>query len=174
MLAKKKKKLRIPGVKTLYKLGVKPNHLTITGLLIAVTAFFTPLSTGLILFSTAFFIDVLDGNLARNHKLTSKFGGVLDSTIDKIVEALFITYLGIQLGAQTQGMMAVGLSIMISYIKHRSGLSLTSFFDRGERLIFLLITTILLSNQATINFIIYNALCTLAIIQLMHKVRQRL
>lgn len=174
MLAKQKKKMKIPGVDLLYKLGVKPNHLTLIGLLIGVTAFFMPPATALILFPIAFFIDVLDGNLARSHKLTSKLGGVLDSAVDKIVEVLFITYLANLLNIQLQGMIAVGFSIMISYIKHRSGLELVSFFDRGERLIYLLAITLLLSNYAALMFNVYNALCITAMMQLMIKVSRRL
>jgi len=174
MLAKKKKSLYIPGVTVLYKLGVKPNHLTVIGLILAVIALFQPLVPALILFATAFVIDVLDGNLARKHNLKTVFGGFLDSVIDKTVEILFIFYIANLYGVQQLGMLAIGLSIMISYVKHRARLELHSFFDRAERLIFLLLFIIFFNNQAVIAFSVYNIFCSLAIIQLIVKVARRL
>ena len=171
MLAKRKKALRIPGVDLLARLGVKPNHLTLLGLIIGVTAVFQEFTTGIILFSVAFLLDLLDGNLARRHELTTHFGGVLDSVIDKLVEVLFIYYLAVKFSVQTMGMLSIGLSILISYVKHRADLKIHSFFDRAERLIYLLLVALFLSdlNQFILAFNVYNLLCLGAITQLMVK-----
>jgi len=172
MLAKKKKKLKMPLVKLLYKLGVKPNHITIIGLSLAIIALFTPLGIALTLFATSFLLDVIDGNLARRYKLTTKFGGLLDSVSDKIVELLFIYYLSTLYNVTNLSIIAAGLSIMISYTKHRAGIKAHTIFDRAERLIFLLISTILFNNNMNIVLYGFIALCTIAITQVMVKARK--
>ncbi len=163
MISELKKKLKIPGITLLHKIGVKPNHLTITGLILAITALFTKPLTSIILFTASFIIDLMDGNLARRYKLTSKFGGVLDSVSDKIIETLFIYH-------YFNNAIAVGLSIIISYIKHRSRLKINSLFDRAQRMTYLLIAIILRIDN---NLIIFNSLCIIAIIQLMIKTYEK-
>lgn len=176
MLSRFKKNLKIPGVDLLYKIGLNPNHVTIIGLFIAFIAVFQEYYLGLVLFTVSFLMDLFDGSLARKYKLSSKFGGVLDSVSDKIIEMLFIYFLVVKLSVQTMGVLSVGLSIMISYVKHRSSLSLSSFFDRGERIIFLLIIALFFNNKLSdviFGFNLYNAMCVFAIIQLMVKVKNK-
>ena len=78
-------------------LGVTPNMLTIAGLLLnvgvaAVIAFWDIRIGGiLLLFASAF--DMLDGAVARATGKSSKFGGFLDSTLDRYSES--IVYLGV-------------------------------------------------------------------------------
>jgi len=174
MLAKKKKTLKIPLVKILYKLRVKPNHLTITSLILALISLTQNFWTSMTFFGLSFILDVLDGNLARRYKLTSKFGGFLDSITDKLVELLFIYYLSVNFNIASLGIIASGLSIMISYAKHRSRLELHTFFDRAERLIYLLIGMILFNDYAWLVMLNFIILCSLALTQLIIKVRSEL
>ena len=77
-----------PVVRILSKSGVTPNALTLTNLALNIVAAYF-IATGhfivggvLILVSGLF--DLLDGALARFSKKTTKFGAVLDSTVDRI------------------------------------------------------------------------------------------
>lgn len=160
-----KKRIVLP-VSFLHKLGIKPNHLTVAGLILAITALFLPLIPALILFTASFILDVFDGNLARRFKLITKFGGILDSVCDKIVEVLFIYYMASSFNIGNLAILSAGLSILISYVKHRSGLKINSFFDRAQRLIFLLLTPL----SPVLIFYLFNILCVFALIQLISKI----
>jgi CDP-diacylglycerol--glycerol-3-phosphate 3-phosphatidyltransferase len=78
-------------------LGLTPNMLTVIGLLLntgvaAVIAFWDiRIGGALLLVASAF--DMLDGSVARATGKTSKFGGFLDSTLDRYSES--IVYLGV-------------------------------------------------------------------------------
>lgn len=76
----------------LARLGLTPNILTVTGVILnlgvaLVIAFGDPrLGGALLLIASAF--DMLDGAVARASGLTSNFGGFLDSTLDRYSEAV--------------------------------------------------------------------------------------
>ena len=80
-----------PAARILSKTGVTPNMLTVMGFLVSIAAavliakeYF--LAGGLVvLFAGAF--DLLDGPVARVTGKTTKFGGFLDSTLDRLSEA---------------------------------------------------------------------------------------
>lgn len=78
-------------------LGLTPNMLTVIGLILntgvaAVIAFWDiRIGGALLLVASAF--DMLDGSVARATGKTSKFGGFLDSTLDRYSES--IVYLGV-------------------------------------------------------------------------------
>ena len=79
-----------PIVVFLRKTKITPNHLTISGVIIsAISA--TMISQnfliygGLILLLSGFF-DLLDGEMARTNKQTSKYGALLESISDRIGE----------------------------------------------------------------------------------------
>ena len=80
-----------PMVKVLSKTGLKPNVLTFAGLAINIGAAYLIaihhflLGGGLILIAGLF--DLLDGALARSSKQATRFGAILDSTVDRISEA---------------------------------------------------------------------------------------
>jgi phosphatidylinositol phosphate synthase len=75
--------------------GVEPDHLTIAGVVLSLIAalllgrgaFF---ASGLVLLLAGIF-DILDGDVARERGIHSKFGAFLDSTLDRVSEgALYI------------------------------------------------------------------------------------
>ncbi|MEM4055350.1 MAG: CDP-alcohol phosphatidyltransferase family protein, partial [Desulfurococcaceae archaeon] len=98
MLTKLRNKVSIavePLVKYIAKLGLTPNSLTIASLLIMVAGFSTLIITGdKLLFLPALIassiLDALDGSLARYTGKVTKFGGVLDSTVDRVNDFLSI------------------------------------------------------------------------------------
>lgn len=80
--------------KQLSKIPFSPNQWTLLSLVPAVCASFLIFGgkyifAAIFLFS-AVFMDIIDGSVARYTKRVSKFGGYLDSIIDRIVEFLVI------------------------------------------------------------------------------------
>jgi CDP-diacylglycerol--glycerol-3-phosphate 3-phosphatidyltransferase len=154
----------------LSKSGIAPNTLTLTNLALNIVAAYV-IATGhfllggvLVLVSGLF--DLLDGALARFTKQTTKFGAVLDSTVDRISEAatlcgLLIWYV-LQEGTTLEIVLVLAVligSFLVSYIRARAeGLGWqcqVGLFTRAERVIVLAIG--LLINQ------IFIALCVLAV-----------
>jgi len=151
-----------PVVGSLNKSGIKPDTLTFIGLAIDIGAAYViatghfPLGGVLILISGLF--DLLDGALARFANQTTKFGAILDSTVDRISEAvifcgLLIWYLpkGATLEIVVIFAALIG-SFLVSYIRARAeGLGLkcqVGLFTRAERVIVLAVG--LLVNQTFI------------------------
>jgi len=159
-----------PVVGILNKSGITPNALTLISLALnIVTAYVIatghfPLGGVLVLVSGLF--DLFDGALARFTKQTTRFGAILDSTVDRISEAallcgLLIWYLPQEGASLTIVLIFVVLigSFLVSYIRARAeGLGLqcqVGLFTRAERVIVLAIG--LLINQ------IFIALCVLVV-----------
>lgn len=94
------------------------------------------------------FFDALDGVMARNFSMTSKLGGIMDSTADRLGES--IVFLGLILGGAVNaewGLLALIFSLMVSYVRARAegeGLPLKGrgIAERPERLIILLAATL--------------------------------
>jgi CDP-diacylglycerol--glycerol-3-phosphate 3-phosphatidyltransferase len=158
-----------PIVVILSKSGITPNALTLISLALNIVAAYV-IATGhfiiggvLVLVSGLF--DLLDGALARFTKQTTKFGAILDSTVDRISEAailcgLLIWY--IPQGASLEIVLIFAVligSFLVSYIRARAeGLGWqcqVGLFTRAERVIVLAIG--LLINQ------IFIALCVLVV-----------
>ena len=95
---------------------------------------------GILLLVSGFF-DIVDGQVARITKVTSKKGAFLDSTFDKIAEVAI--FLGILLGGYTEGyvvLLAITLSLLVSYTRARAeslGVQLQGIGigERAERLL---------------------------------------
>jgi CDP-diacylglycerol--glycerol-3-phosphate 3-phosphatidyltransferase len=138
-----------PAARILSKTGVTPNTLTVLGFLVSVAAgvlvakgYF--LAGGLVvLFAGAF--DLLDGPVARATGKTTKFGGFLDSTLDRLSEAAVIggilAYYAFNEGTW-ESLLAFGCfvgSVMVSYLRARAeGLGIkceVGIFTRAERVI---------------------------------------
>jgi len=158
-----------PIVGILSKSGITPNALTFINLALNIVAAYVIatghflLGGGLVLVSGLF--DLLDGALARFTKQTTKFGAILDSTVDRISEAailcgLLIWYLarGGRLEIVLIFAVLIG-SFLVSYVRARAeGLGWqcqVGLFTRAERVIVLAIG--LLINQ------IFIALCVLVV-----------
>ena len=150
-----------PAVRLLARTSITPSIITWFGFLLAVGA--AALIIAGHLFAAGFvvlfagFFDMLDGALARHTNRTTRFGAVLDSTLDRLSEAVLL--IGILLYVGDQSSVAVLLvclallgSLLVSYIRARAealGLEcLVGLFTRAERVIVLALG--LLLNQIVI------------------------
>jgi len=140
-----------PIARLLAKTAITPSTITWLGFLlnIGAAAFIITghlFTAGLVVLIAGFF-DMLDGALARYTNRTTRFGAILDSTLDRLSEAvvllaILVLYAREQLVAQTLlvGITLLG-SLLVSYIKGRAealGLECqVGFFTRPERVIVL-------------------------------------
>jgi len=140
-----------PAVQLLAKTGLTPNTLTVLGFLVSVAAgglIATDylLVGGLVVLFAGLF-DLLDGALARARGQATRFGALLDSTLDRLSEAALLFGLLVLYARQdsTQGILLSGAvlvgSLLVSYVRARAeGLGLkceVGLFTRPERVIVL-------------------------------------
>jgi archaetidylinositol phosphate synthase len=82
--------------------------------------FYASISGSILLLISGFF-DIIDGNVARVTRQSSKKGAFLDSSLDKLAEA--IVFIGIAAGSLADPllcMIALSLSITVSYVRARA------------------------------------------------------
>ncbi|OGN99276.1 MAG: CDP-alcohol phosphatidyltransferase [Chloroflexi bacterium RBG_13_52_12] len=138
-----------PIVRLLSRTPLTPNAITwigfgitvIAGVLVVTEHF---LAAGIVMLVAGFF-DMLDGALARITERVTRFGAILDSTLDRLSEAvLLLGLLAVFVrGGQFTESMLVGFallgSLMVSYIRARmEGLGIeckAGLFTRPERVI---------------------------------------
>jgi CDP-diacylglycerol--glycerol-3-phosphate 3-phosphatidyltransferase len=112
-----------PLVTLLQRLGARPDHLTVAGVILSVAsgvAFFQGQSrTAALLLLLAGLCDMLDGQLARRAGTESRFGAFLDSTLDRLSEAAVL--MGI-LGFYLRNLLALVLHPERAWLQIRSGL----------------------------------------------------
>ena len=147
-----------PVVRLLIKMGVTPNFVTGTGLLINIAAAailiygahgergnFSYVGWAGIVILFAGLFDMLDGQVARIGKKTSRYGALFDSVLDRYSELIVlfgICYYLILQGyffSSLFGFIALIGSMMVSYIRARAeGLGIeckVGFMQRPERVI---------------------------------------
>lgn len=149
--------------------GVHPNILTTIGVIINVGCgvlfgFGEFFWAGIVLIVANLF-DMLDGNVARLTGNVTRFGGFLDSTLDRISD--MVCYLGIicfyasnrpQHSLLNVFLAGVGMitSVMVSYTTSRSenaGIkSSVGFFQRPERIVLFIIGALSTWNWESTNF----------------------
>jgi CDP-diacylglycerol--glycerol-3-phosphate 3-phosphatidyltransferase len=162
-----------PIVGILSKSGITPNALTLINLALNIVAAYVIATShfllGGVLVLVSGLFDLLDGALARFTKQSTKFGAILDSTVDRISEAAILCGLLIwhilwhtPQGASLEIVLIFAVligSFLVSYIRARAeGLGWqcqVGLFTRAERVIVLAIG--LLTNQ------IFIALCVLVV-----------
>jgi CDP-diacylglycerol--glycerol-3-phosphate 3-phosphatidyltransferase len=144
----------------LAKTPITPNALTWSGLLLSIGAAVL-IGTGHI-FAAGFvvlvggFFDMLDGALARLTNSTSQFGAILDSTLDRLSEAvillaILVAYARGQVEPAVAGVVVAGLawlgSLLVSYIRARAealGIECeVGLFTRAERVVILVLGLLL-------------------------------
>jgi CDP-diacylglycerol--glycerol-3-phosphate 3-phosphatidyltransferase len=164
-----------PIVRILSRTRITPNTLTFINLVLNIFAAYV-IATGhlllggiLVLVSGLF--DLLDGALARFTSQTTRFGAILDSTVDRISEAAILCGLLIwyvpQEGASSRIVLIfivlIG-SFLVSYIRARAeGLGWqcqVGLFTRAERVIVLAIG--LIAGRIWVHSV-FVALCILAV-----------
>ncbi len=140
-----------PVVAFLARTSLTPSALTWLGFVLAAAAAFliaggSLIAAGIMVLGAGFF-DMLDGALARRTERVTRFGAVLDSTLDRLSEAaLLLGVLALWAAeGRTAGVMLAGItltaSFSVSYIRARAealGLECRSgLFTRPERVIVL-------------------------------------
>lgn len=136
-----------------HRLGLTPNILTIIGLVLVmiiagvIAAGYEALGAVLLIFGAGF--DATDGSLARLTNKVTKFGGFLDSSLDRYADGILMLALvwrGIDLGNRWLIVLAVVALIgmfLTSYTRARAegiGLELKEgWFTRLERMIVLVL-----------------------------------
>jgi len=123
---------------------------------------------GILLLVSGFF-DIVDGQVARVTKKTSKRGGFLDSVFDKIAEV--VIYLGILLGGFVEPylvFLAITLSLLVSYTRSRAeslGINLQGIGigERAERLLVIAILGIIGGIISEIKFMEYAVIIVIII-----------
>lgn len=168
-----------PTVRLLAKTSITPSMITWMGLCLAAGAaaliiMGQLLAAGFLVLIAGYF-DILDGALARRTDQTSRFGAILDSTVDRLSEAVVLLgILALFLFTEDQSLFAllsrnwsillIGLALLssplVSYIRARAeALRIecqVGIFTRAERVIVLALG--LLINQVTIALAIITAL----------------
>ena len=119
-----------PITRILMRLGVSPNAVTVTSMVLGAIAgvYFAidNLWAGMIFGYLMAFSDIVDGQLANACGKTTKFGGILDSTIDRYNEFFIYAGLGVRyyfLGRPVWSLICASVflgSVMVSYIKARA------------------------------------------------------
>lgn len=144
------------------RVGLTPNALTLIGFAIAVLAAGAAaaqlwLAAGLLVAFGAIF-DLFDGALARATNSTSRLGAFLDSTFDRMGEA--IVYVGVAFGCLAAdftlgallAMTAMATAFMVSYTRAKSeslgftpgrGMASVGFAPREVRVLFLVVGLVL-------------------------------
>jgi CDP-diacylglycerol--glycerol-3-phosphate 3-phosphatidyltransferase len=140
-----------PLARLIARTPLTPNVLTWLGFLVSIGAAVLVvtrhlLAAGIVVLVAGVF-DMLDGALARLTDRVSRFGGILDSTLDRLSEAVLL--LGLlwlfARDSHVAGCLIVGvtllLSLMVSYIRARiegAGIECKAgFFTRPERVVVL-------------------------------------
>ena len=148
--------ITFPLVQFLGRLKISPHLLTVLGVIF--TAISVPLLAsghffwGGILVLFGGICDALDGHLARSTKRVSKFGALLDSTLDRVGDFLPLFGLALYFAEKLIWLTVVLFNILfwflVSYVKARmEGLGVREkiggLFERPERLAVLIISLIL-------------------------------
>ena len=180
-----------PVGRALAKTRISPNAVTILGLLIQVGVAVLILdgalrAAGLIAIVAAFF-DAFDGAVAKARGMTSKFGAFLDSTTDRLADALYFVPIAWLYGVGPDGasrdepwvaaaaLGALVAGYMVSYVKARAeGLGFdckVGIAERAERLIIVIAGLIL--DLVPVAVVILGAASVITVIQRIVHVRRQ-
>jgi CDP-diacylglycerol--glycerol-3-phosphate 3-phosphatidyltransferase len=144
-------------VRLLARTSITPNALTVAGFIVTLAAAGlilarNPLAAGIVVIVAGFF-DLLDGSLARSTNQVTKFGGILDSTLDRLSEAALLLSLLVVFAANGSvvGVWITGIGLissqLVSYIRSRAeaaGIDCeVGIFTRPERVVVLAIGLLL-------------------------------
>lgn len=128
-----------PVVAVLARLGVTPNMLTVAqlfgGIGAAILIAEGELAWGGVAILASAALDAFDGTLARTTGRVTRFGGVFDSTVDRLFEAVVLgglLWYYLELGQRDESMLvfvtAVG-SLSVSYVRARAEVERIQLYD---------------------------------------------
>ena len=114
-----------PFARFFINLGLSPNQITIAGFILGLATSYI-IATGYLLYGGLLillcgFFDILDGAVARLSGRMTPFGGILDSTTDRLVDASLLIGIGIS-GTANWPLIALAItfSLLVSYVRARS------------------------------------------------------
>lgn len=156
------------------RLGFSPNMVTVFGFALttlgALLVFFRAPYYAILLVAAGGFLDGVDGALARLLGRVTKFGGALDSILDRYGDALLIGAVWFTFKVEPViGLLALMGSLITSYARARlelAGLSLESIglLERPERVI-ILVLTLIFSGYANYFFVALAVLSNFTVLQ---------
>jgi len=146
-----------PIISVFVRFNVHPNFFTVLGLIISVIgAYFYgrhDIRLGGLFILLGGFCDVIDGKVARKAGLSSKFGALLDSSLDRYAELFMFLGVAIFFVAKdyylTSIMVFLGLggSMMVSYVRARAeGLGFdckVGIMQRPERIVYIGVSSLI-------------------------------
>lgn len=174
-----------PIVTLLAKTGVTPNMVTWFGFILILGAAVLagmghPFAAGCVMLASGFF-DIIDGALARGTNQVTRFGAVLDSTLDRVSEAVILLgiaafYLFNPVAHFEWIVLLIGVAILgsflVSYVRARAeGIGLdcqVGIFTRTERVIILALGLLL----SGINLVLIIVLAIIAVMTLVTVVQR--
>ena len=140
-----------PAIEFIVRFNVHPNHFTILGLFISIIGalFYAKhdIRLGGLFILLGGICDIIDGKVARKTGLSSKFGALFDSSLDRWAE-LFM-FLGVAIFfvqsnhtiTSIMVVLALGGSMMVSYVRARAeGLGFegkVGIMQRPERIVYI-------------------------------------
>jgi len=156
-LKKKIQELLSTEARIAHKLGLTPNTISITGMvlsILAAAAYFFALNqpvlliVAVVLLLASGFCDTLDGVIARTYQQATTFGGFFDSLLDRYADAL--VYSAIMVGGLCDvswGLAALTGSLLVSYSRARAeaaGIKMESvgLAERAERMLILAVASL--------------------------------
>tara|TARA_E500000331_G_scaffold324151_1_gene340210 strand:- start:711 stop:1307 length:597 start_codon:yes stop_codon:yes gene_type:complete len=156
----------------LIKLKLTPNFVTLTGFAICIAATYYISAGNFVLGGVLVFIsgimDIFDGALARKMNLNTDKGAFLDSTFDRLSEAIILVGLIYffskenELNAVILASASLVFSLLISYLRARlEGLGYNSksgFFTRPERVLVVSMGLIFFSPNITVTVLAFASL----------------
>ncbi len=148
-----------PAIRLFQRLGIRPNHLTVAGMvLFGVAGWYCAVGrwyVAVVVVVVASLTDGWDGLLARETGQKTEFGGILDSTCDRVAEALLVAGLLVYYERTSRysslgvylSYAAMAASFMVSYVKARcegQGVACRGgVLQRPERIILLCVLLLL-------------------------------
>jgi CDP-diacylglycerol--glycerol-3-phosphate 3-phosphatidyltransferase len=176
-------RLMAPVGRALGRARISPNAITVSGVLIqagaAVLIVDGRLLVAGLVATAAAFADAFDGAVAKTQGRTSKFGAVLDSTTDRLSDALFFAPLAWLYGVDPDipardepwvaalALVALVASFLVSYVKARAeslGFECdVGLAERAERLILMILG--LLLDLVPVALLILAALSGITLVQ---------
>lgn len=171
-----------PIVSAIARSGLTPNEITVIGFGVSVVSAYTFFSRqeaigGVLLLLSGLF-DILDGGVARITGRVTKFGGVLDSTLDRYSDAIVIGAIIVaRLSDPISGVAALTGSILVSYIRSRGEIegvkmSGVGIMERAERILVLAVTA--LFGYVWVGVIILAVLTQVTAVQRLYHLRKAL
>ncbi len=181
----------VPGARLLGAMGLSPNAVTLLGFCVAVGAAALVgagfLLAGGLVFLAGSVLDLMDGAMARQSGRVTRFGGLLDSVMDRLSEAAI--FVGIAVHGVRAGLgedrllflivallLALTASQTVSYLRARgeaAGIETkTGVMTRPERVVLLSLGLVLGLRALEVILVIVAAVSALTLLQRLYRIKR--